>query len=146
MAERKVKPTREKLTAHGLLGALSYWGTTARMLLAAVIVGFAFAVNLTGGSGSLYIDTEIMFLIYGLATILILDMGYVVAARALPLNKMVDRWIVMLGDLLLAGFFVVPSIVIMSADGNKVRIISLIVALLVVSLRALIGLLFSKRK
>lgn len=140
---RKEKP---KLTVHGLLGAISYWGTTARFMLVGVLIVFAFLLNLTGDSTSQYIDTEIIFLIFGLGTLLMLDLGYVVAARALTLNKVVDRWTVMLGDLALAAFFVVPSLVQIGTGGNKLRIIGLIAALFVLAIRILVGLLFAKRK
>ena len=148
MTENKPKKHTEKLTAHGLLGALSYWGTTARFLLVGVLITFAFAVNLARDAATAYtyIDTEVILLIYGLGTLLMLDLGYVTAARALPLNKVVDRWVVMLCDLALAAFFVVPSLVEISADANNLRIISLIGALLVVSMRILLWLLFAKRK
>ena len=141
-----LKTDLPKLTVHGLLGSLSYWGTTARFILVSIFIVFAFVVNLARDNSASFVENEILFLIFGLATLLLLDLGYVVAARNLPLHIVLDRWVVMMSDLALAAFFVVPSIVQISADGNKVRIISLIAALLVVSIRALVGLLFAKRK
>ncbi len=141
-----VKNDTPKLTVHGLLGSLSYWGTTARFILVSIFIIFAFVVNLARDSSAAFIESEVMFLIFGLATLLILDLGYVVAARNLPLSKVLDRWVVMMSDLALAAFFVVPSLVVIGVDGNKVRVISLIAALLVVSVRALVGLLYAKRK
>jgi len=146
MTEKKLKKDSPKLTAHGLLGAVSYWGTAARFLLVGTLIVFAFILNLTGDSTATYIDTEILFLIYGLATLFMLDIGYVTAARSLPLSKVFDRWVVMMSDIVLAAFFVVPSVIQITADGNKVRVISLVAALLVVSIRILVGLLFAKRK
>lgn len=146
MTEKKPRKLPQKLTAHGLLGSLSYWGTTARFLLVSVLIVFAFLLNLSGGNSARYIDTEIIFLIYGLATLLILDLGYTTAARALPLSKVIDRWVVMIGDLGLAAFFVIPSLIQLGTDTNRLRIVSLVAALLLVSVRILIGLLFAKRK
>ena len=147
MAKKKAKSTqRKKLTAHGLLGSISYWGTTTRVFLASMLVAFAFVVNLSAAVSAQYVDAEIMFFIYGVSTLLILDLGYVVAARALPLNPVVDRWVVTLSDLGIAGFFVAPSIVMMNANGNYVRLVALIGALLIVAVRILVGLLFAKRK
>lgn len=146
MTENKQKKTTPKLTVHGLLGALSYWGTAARFLLVSVIIVFAFLLNISGGSSTSYIDTEIILLVYGLATLVILDGGYVTAARALPLSPVVDRWVVMMSDLALAALFVAPSLIISGADGNRIRVVSLLGVLLVVSMRLLLGLLFSKRK
>ena len=146
MTESKAKKVTTKLTVHGLLGSISYWGTFARFLLVGTLIVFAFFLNLSGDSTTSYVDTEVLFLIYGLSTLLLLDLGYVTAARGLPLSKVGDRWAVMLCDIALAAFFVVPSIVQIGTDGNRVRIISLIAALLAVSVRILIGLLFAKRK
>lgn len=146
MVEKKVKKVPAKLTVHGLLGSLSYWGTFARFILIGTLIWFAFVLNLSGDSSAAYIDTEILFLVYGLGTLLLLDLGYVTAARGLPLSKVFDRWIVMLSDIVLGAFFVVPSIIQIGTDGNRVRVVSLIAALLIVSLRVLVGLLFTKRK
>ena len=146
MATKKVKKETSKLTVHGLLGSISYWGTFARFILVGTLIAFAFLLNLGGDSTAAYIDTEILFLIYGFTTLLILDLGYVTAARALPLSKVVDRWVLMMSDVVLAAFFLVPSIVQIGTSGNRVRLVSLIAALLVVSVRILVGLLFAKRK
>lgn len=146
MTEKKQNKTTTKLTAHGLLGSVSYWGTAARFLLVSVIIVFAFFMNLSGDSSTNYVDTEILFLVFGLATLVLLDGGYVTAARALPLSPVIDRWVVMMSDLALAAFFVVPSLIIMGSSGNKIRVISFIGALLVMSIRMLVGLLFAKRK
>lgn len=115
-------------------------------MLVSVLIVFAFLANLSGDSTSSYIDTEIIFLVFGLATLILLDGGYVTAARALPLSPVIDRWVVMMSDLALAALFVVPSLIIIGSDGNKIRVISLIGALLVMSIRMLVGLLFAKRK
>lgn len=146
MTEKKPKKDTRKLTAHGLLGSLSYWGTSARFLLVGILIVFASVLNLSGDSSASYVDTEIYFLIYGLSTLLLLDLGYVTAARALPLSKVADRWVVMMGDLALAAFFVVPSLVVLTTNANRLRIVSLVGALFVMSVRILIGLLFAKRK
>lgn len=146
MTEKKQKKATKRLTVHGLLGSVSYWGTAARFLLVSVIIVFAFLVNLSGDSTTTFVDTEIVFLVFGLATLVLLDGGYVTAARALPLSPVVDRWVVMMSDLALAALFVVPSLIIVGTDGNKLRVIGLLGALLLMSIRLLVGLLFAKRK
>lgn len=145
--EKKSTEEKKKLTVHGLLGSLSYWGTTARFMLVSVFIVFAFILNLTGDNSASYIDSEIMFFIVGLTTLLALDLGYTVAARGLPLNRKADRWAVMISDSVLAGFFVAPSMLhYIGGNGDKVRIAAILLALLVVALRVLVGLLFTKRK
>ncbi len=135
-----------KLTAHGLLGSISYWGTAARLLLVNILVVTAFVINISAYSTWEFMTTETFFLIYGLATLLLLDLGYVIVARSLKLGHVFDRWVVMMSDLVIAGFFVAPSFLSSSADGNKLRVMSLIVVLLVLAVRILLGLLFAKRK
>lgn len=146
MAQKTTKKAKTPLTAHGLLGSLSYWGTSARFMLIGILILFAFLLNLSGGNTAEYVDTEIIFLIFGLGTLLLLDLGYVTAARALPLNKRFDRWMVMLSDVMLGAFFVLPSLIQINVDGNRLRAVSLLIALFILSLRSLMGLLFAKRK
>lgn len=138
--------TKTSLTAHGLLGALSYWGTAARMVLVLILLGCAYLLNIAVQTDWRLVDSETIVFIYGLGTILVLDAGYVIAARALRLNQRLDRWVVMMSDILLASFFVVPSFFIVGVYSDRLRLLSLFVALLIVSIRLLIGLLFAKRK
>lgn len=146
MAKKTIVSKKQKLTAHGLLGSLSYWGSAARFLLVGILIVFAFLINLSGDSSAQYVDTEIMFLIFGLGTLLLLDLGYVTAARALPLNRQGDRWMLMLSDLGIGAFFILPSLIQLNVDGNKLRAISLLAVLFLLTLRSLVGLLFAKRK
>lgn len=139
-----VKPAR--LTAHGLLGSLSYWGSAARLLLTGILVGFAFLLNISGGLEASRFDLEIIFLLYGVGVLFVLDVGYVMTARALPLNKVFDRWVVMMSDLLVASFFVIPSLVVTSMHAARMRVLCLVAVLLLLSLRILLGLVLSTRK
>lgn len=140
------KSAKTTLTVLGLLGAISYWGTAARMLLVSTIVVFAYLLNIThlDSPSTRTIDSETMFMIFGLATLVIVDLGYVITARTLVLNKQIDRWVIMMTDLLLAGFFIAPSLVMLTVDANYLRVVAFVLALLVVSLRILLGLLFAK--
>ncbi len=143
---QKTSQKKKALTAHGLLGALSYWGTAARLVLVSTLVIFAYALNISYDSSWQFVDSETLFLIYGLATILVLDAGYVMAARMEPVNEVLDRWVVMLSDLVVASFFVIPSLFYVSSNSNILRVMSLFVALLILAVRILVGLLFAKRK
>jgi hypothetical protein len=148
MVKKTQKTTPKKpLTAHGLLGALSYWGTAARMVLVGMFVILAYVINISVGSGDWrYVDGETIVMIYGLATLVILDAGYVTIARSLTLDNRIDRWLIMLAGLGVASFFVVPSFVEMGEYSTRMRLVSLIVVLLILSIRILLGLLYSKRK
>jgi hypothetical protein len=144
----KTQQTKEttQLTAHGLLGSLSYWGTTARVLLVSVLLVVAYSLNISVQTDWQSIDVETALLIYGLGTIVLLDAGYVIAARSLKLHAVVDRWVVLLSDILIATVFVTPSFFYSGVFSTRLRVLSVIVALLIVSIRILVGLLFAKRK
>ena len=145
----KLKKTTEKpkLTMRGLLGALSYWGTMSRLLLVGVFVVFAYLTNISiAGVGWQLVDQETMFMIYGLATIVVLDAGYVMTARALVLDRRLDRTAIISLDLLVASLFVLPSLVSVGAYGDRMRLLSLVVVLLVISMRILLGLLLTKKR
>lgn len=147
MKNKKKTATKQPLTAHGLLGSLSYWGTAARMVLVGLFVVFAYLVNVSVGTGgSQYVDGETMIMIYGLTTLIILDAGYVMVARSLTLNSRVDRWLLLLADLAVASFFVIPSFVDLGNYSTRMRLVSLIVVLLILAVRSLLGLLYTKRK
>lgn len=141
-AKKQLKP----LTVHGLLGSLSYWGTAARMVLMAVLLGCAYLLNISVQTTWQAVDLETMMLIYGLGTIVVLDAGYVMAARALKLNAVFDRWVVMMSGLLIAAFFVIPSLFFVDVNALRLRVLSLIFALLIVSIRILLGFILAKRK
>ena len=148
MKKTKKSKKNDRLTVLGLLGAISYWGVTARVLLASVFIWFAYILNIShiGTAEWREFDAETIFLIFGLSTLLVADLGYTVAARALPIHKNTDRLMLIFGDLVLAGFFIAPSLLIMSVNAGQLRLVALILALLVVSVRVLMGLLYGKRK
>lgn len=148
MVQKKIskKSTSRPLTAHGLLGALSYWGTAARVLLVGLFVVFAYVLNVSMGSGDWrYVDGETMVMVYGLTVLVILDAGYVMIARALRLDERIDRWLVLLCGLGVASLFVIPSFVSLGQYSMRLRIVSIIAVLLILAVRMLLGLLFGKR-
>lgn len=146
-AKPKSQSNKQSLTARGLLSSLSYWGTATRMVLVAILLCSAYALNISLQIHWDVIDIETMFLVYGLCVLFVLDIGYVMTARALKLNTRLDRWALVTSDVLLTACFVLPSFVMVSGVvPDKLRALTLFVALLIVSIRILLGLLFAKRK
>lgn len=142
MAQKK-----SSLTLHGLLVALSYWGTSVRVFLAAFVSLAVFAIALSETTGSVSaVSGEAIILIYVLASILVLDFGYVMIARALPTRRALDVMSLILADLALLGLYAVPKIAVVStaAPQNPVGVVMLI-AVLILALRLLIGFLFSPK-
>lgn len=146
MVKKPIKQQPKPLTVHGLLGSLSYWGTAARMVLMTVLLGCAYLLNISVQTTWQAVDLETMMLIYGLGTIVVLDAGYVMAARALKLNAVFDRWVVMMSGLLIAAFFVIPSLFFVDVNALRLRVLSLVFTLLIVSIRILLGFILAKRK
>lgn len=152
MATKQTKKTTKSstkkphLTVHGLLGAISYWGSTARLIILTVLVLFAFFLNVSIATTAAHFDSEIIYLIYALATVFILDVGYVMAARALPLSPVFDRWVVSISGLIVAGFFVIPSLITVSTYSLRMKALCILVVLLIISVRILLGLVLSTKK
>lgn len=146
MAKKKTK--NSSLTLHGLLGALSYWGTATRLFLAAFVslVVFAIALSETNGSPSAF-TAEAIIMIYAVGSLFLLDMGYVMAARALPLRRTLDVMSLVVADLTILFFYAVPKVTV-GAAGPLVNPVSIVLlfAVLVLALRLLSGFLFSTKR
>lgn len=143
---KKSKTSKNQLTLHGLVGSLSYWGSAARLMLVGMLVLIAFALNVTVISSSDFVNQEVLVLLYSLGILFVMDSAYVMIARSAPLNDRADRWVIMLADLLIASFFVIPSFFYVGdVYSTTLRIISPVIMLMILSVRVLLGLLFSKR-
>lgn len=139
----------ESITLHGLLGAVSYWGTATRFMLVSILVFVAFLANVAfvDVSSANYIIGEVQILIYALIILVTTDLLYVLVARSLPLEPKFDRWALIAADVVIASCFIAPSfLTIASAHSTGLRVMSPIVALLVVGMRILVGLLYSKKE
>ena len=136
------------LTLHSLLVALSYWGTSVRLFLVAFVSLAVFVIELSETDGSTGAVTgEIITLIYVLGSILLLDLGYVIIARGLPLQRVLDVMSLVVVDLGLLAISAGPKRVVTTAVTlvNPVGIVMLI-AILVLALRLLMGFLFSTKR
>lgn len=146
MAQKKTK--KQPLTLHGLLVAMSYWGSSVRLFLAAFVslAIFAIALSETGGKVSA-VSGEVITLIYVLGSMLLLDAGYVIIARALPLRRRLDIMSLLVADLGILGLYAMPKLAVstVATPINPVGI-ALLIASFVLSLRLLTGFLFSTKR
>lgn len=146
MVKKKTKTS--SLTLHALLGALSYWGTATRFLLIAFVsvVVFLIALSETNGTASA-VSGEAIVLIYALSSMLLLDTGYVMAARVLPLRRVLDTLSLVVADLTILLFYTIPKVTVATSSSlvNPVSIV-LLFAVLVLALRLLSGFLFSTKR
>jgi hypothetical protein len=145
---KKSSPTKQTLTLHGLLGALSFWGTATRALLFGFLAVVVFIVALSEATTNAQIDTEMMILIYVLGSFLLLDFGYVLIARAYPLQKAVDILALFLADIFLAVLYIAPKVVVNSEVNVSVDplVYVFFIPLIALALRMLVGILFGGRR
>lgn len=138
------KTTKQpRLTLHQLLGALSFWGSATRLLLIAFLAIVIFVLRITNLDTTLVWESQV--LIYVLGSFALLDIGYVMLARAFPLKKTVDFFCLAALEILMAATYILPHIM-------NVRGLSwfsnwlLLIALLALAVRGLLGLLFTTKK
>lgn len=134
------------LLLHDLIVALSYWGTSVRILL----VGFVLAVatilvaveGSTQGSASQY-GAQFVYLV---GSLLMLDAGYVTIARATPVAiEALDRFFFLVIMSLISAVAIFPYFVEVAPNIIvSVRWIFLVV-LFVLTLRLVVGLFFGER-
>lgn len=145
--KKKSSKKTQPLTLHGLIGALSFWGTAVRTMLFAFLAAAVFLVALTEASSDAAVDREIILLIYVLGSFLLLDFGYVVVARAYTLQRALDLLVLFLADILLALLYIAPKLVV-TADitvRTNPLIFVIFIPIIVLSGRMLVGMLFGRR-
>lgn len=139
----KTTTKQPRLTLHQLLVAISFWGTSARLLLIAFVVAVIFALKLY------YLNTtpewEIKVVIYILGSFALLDAGYVIVARTLPLRRRMDQLSLLGTEGILGLAYVIPNL-IYAPSLSKLASWSILVVLLVLGVRVLLGLLFTSKK
>lgn len=144
MAKKTTKKSKNpRLTLHQLLGALSFWGSTTRLLLVGFLVMAIFVMRL------IYLDNTLLWeaqvVIYVLGSFAVLDIGYVMLARAFPLRKKLDVFCLLTLEILLAATYILPHLISVGGLSWFSNWFILIV-LLAVAVRGLLGLLFSTKK
>lgn len=134
------------LLLHTLLGELSYWGTSVRILLIGFVLFVANLVTVLNAPDSVSLTAYAAQFAYVMGSLLLLDAGYVTIARSLPIaTETVDR-VLFLGFIaalsfvvVLPYFAVVPQSIMVS-----IRWVFL-VTLFVLALRLVLGLFFGGR-
>lgn len=141
------KQSKQPLTLHYLLGAVSFWGTAVRSLLFTFVGASVLVLSLSEAGSATAYDNEIVSFLYVLASYFLLDTGYVIAARAYVLRRVAyDQIALLAADTFLALLYIVPRIVDVRVSTKVDPLLYVIfVPIIVISLRMLVGLLFGKR-
>lgn len=132
------KESKQRLTLHYLFGALSFWGTSVRVLLMAFLAGAVFLAQVIENPGTY--ASELQSFIYVVGSFFVLDAGYVTIARSQPLSKVADMTVLLLADAALALAYIVPNFVHMPGLVWISRW-SILSVLFILSVRTLLGLL-----
>lgn len=141
------KTSTSSLTLHGLLAAISFWGTAVRTLLFAFLAVTVFLVALSEAGSASAFDSEVMVLIYVVGSFLLLDFGYVTVARAYKLLPGLDVLVLAVAELLVAALYIAPRLVVNPEVTLRTDplLFVIFVPLVVLSMRTLIGMLFGSR-
>lgn len=145
---KKTSPKKSPLTLHGLLGALSFWGTATRTFLFSFLAIAVLLVALTETNGAPAADTQIMTFIYVIGCFVLLDFGYVLISRVYLLPKTLDVLALIAADIMVGLLYIVPKVVVDSGIAVKTDplIYALFIPLVVLAIRSLLGMLFGGRQ
>lgn len=134
-----------KLMLHDLIGALSYWGTTVRILLVGFVLLLANLLVILDSSVSHKLTEYVAQYLYLLGSLFVLDAGYVTIARPLPLKlESVDKLVFFIAYLVMAGLIVIPYFVIVSPGVLVGLRWVLLISLFILSLRLVVGFFYGK--
>lgn len=138
------KTKQPSLTLHHLIVDLSFWGTSVRLLLFALLASVAFAFSLSEATSDVEIDKQIILLIYALGSFLLFDFGYVLVARAYSLVKWFDVLALCLVDVLIALIYIAPKVVVSSVHAITIdpMVYIFFIAIGGIAIRMLLGLLY----
>lgn len=134
------------LLLHTLLGALSYWGTSVRILLIGFVLFIANLVTVLNSVETVSFTVYAAQFAYIMGSLLLLDAGYVTIARALPISTETADKVLFLGFMASLGFVVVLPYFAPVPQSVMVSIKWVfIVTLFVLALRLVLGLFFGRR-
>ena len=145
---KKKSTPKQPLTLHGLIIALSLWGTTVRTLLFGIVASAVLVVALSEVSGTSAVNSEIYKYIYVVSSFLLLDIGYIAIARTYRMRRLFDVPALLLSEVLLALLYITPKIVVTSGVSVSVDplVYVLFIPLVVLLIRMLLGFLFGHRQ
>lgn len=143
MAQKTQPP---HLLLHTLLGSLSYWGTSVRILLIGFVLFVANLITVLNSADSVSFTSYGAQFAYIMGSLLLLDAGYVTIARALPISTETIDKVLFLGFMAALGFVVVIPYFAAVPQSVMVSIKWVfIVTLFVLALRLVLGLFFGGR-
>jgi hypothetical protein len=134
------------LALHTLITALSFWGSSVRLFLVgflAVLFGTARFIDAVanGAMAHIVFANEVYALVYIVGLYFVLDACYVIISRAYPVHKIIDQFVLLFAEAIIAILYFLPHIAEVSYSSTRFVIIAPMVVLFLLVLRALLGML-----
>ena len=140
MAVKKAPP---HLLLHNIISALSYWGTSTRLMLAAFLILVATLARYVGDSSGTPFSYGAQY-VYMILVLGVLDAGYVTIGRLFPMSsKLVDRIIICLLMSVLTFWLVAPNFLINGEVYELNLKLLFLIVLFSLALRSVLGGVFS---
>jgi hypothetical protein len=134
------------LLLHTLLGELSYWGTSVRILLIGFVLFVANLITVLNSADTVSLVSYGSQYLYLMGSLLLLDAGYVTIARALPISTETADRVLFLGFMAVLGLIIVLPYFAIVPQGVLVSIRWVfLVTLFVLALRLVLGLVIGGR-
>lgn len=150
MTRTSTRKSSRVLTLHHLIVELSYWGSSVRLLLLGFLAALIMVIRISeleslGMSLGAAVTSAAGVFIYAVGSFLILEIGYLLIARAYRLVRGLDRLIFFGVESVLAIIYFLPYFAMVP---NWLTIVSryfFVAVLLILGMRLLIGLLYGKK-
>lgn len=127
----------QQLTLHTLIVARSYWGTTVRTLLLAVLLGLGIGIHQSILLDSAVLAHQISSFIFFITMFLLLDSGYVTIARSFDDdNNLLDRAVMLACLAMYAILVILPYFVVVKYQLSVTNITITVLFILAVRLAA----------
>lgn len=142
------KHTQPHLLLHNLIGALSYWGTTVRILLIGFVMGTAVLAHVVDSGTLPTTESYALTFMYVMACLLLLDAGYVTMAKSQPLRpRILDKLVLWTALIVLSVIAVAPYFVIVTTDiFYSLSAWLMLVVLFILALRLVLGMIMTSEK
>lgn len=146
MPKTAAKKRTTSLSLHQLITALSFWGTSVRFLIFLVLAVISLVAVLSqSGLTATYVEQTVNLFTYVLLSFLLFDAGYVMLGRGLPLKPAIDRLVIFVVDVMVACWYVVPRFALVSTELANAIVWLILGVFVLLSLRAVLGLLFTTK-
>lgn len=146
MPKTTSRKNASSLSLHQLITALSFWGTSVRFLIFLVLAAISLGAVLSqSGLTAGYVEQTVNLFTYVLLSYLLFDAGYVMLGRGLPLKPAVDRLVIFVFDVVVACWYVVPRFAMVPTELANAIVWLILGVFALLSLRAVLGLLFTTK-